>query len=315
MFKIVLATSIVATGLDEDMAPLVEACRRSGMQASVLAWDDPTVAWKRFDAVLIRSTWDYTERTTEFLRWCEQVDQASVLLNPLPVLRWNTDKHYLSELAAAGIPTVPGVFVEPAEDALPALQSYLAGHPRGQFVVKPAISAGARDTQRYSPEQEFAAASHIARLLDAGRSVLIQPYLASVDHQGETGLVYFDGNFSHAIRKAALLPTDQPTTQSPYAAGDIQPRDPAQDELQLAGRALVAAGKILNLDRPLTYARVDLIRDDSGAPRLLELELTEPSVFFAHAPADRADTFASQLGARLALGRTDSHGRPPTGKI
>ena len=78
---------------------------------------------------------------------------------------------------------------------------------------------------------------------------------------------------------------------------------------------LSAAGKILKLDRPLTYARVDLIRDDSGAPCLLELELTEPSVFFAHGPADRADAFASQLSARLALGRTDSHGRPPTGKI
>lgn len=302
MLKIALATSIVATGRDEDLAPLIEACRRAGMQASAMAWDDPTVGWKRFDAVLIRSTWDYTERTGEFLRWCEQVNEATTLLNPLAVLRWNIDKHYLSELAAAGIPTVPGIFVEPEHDALPVLQDHLASHPGEQFVVKPAISAGARDTQRYSPEQEFAAASHIARLLDAGRSVLIQPYLVSVDRHGETGLIYFDGRFSHAIRKGALLLADHPATQTPHATGDIQAREPAQDELLLADRVLAAAGETLGLEQPLAYARVDLIRDDAGNPRLLELELTEPSLFFAQAPAGSADRFASLLNTRLAAG-------------
>lgn len=299
MFKIALATSIVATGLDQDMVPLQEACQRAGMRASVMAWDDPTVGWKRFDAVLLRSTWDYTEHTAGFLRWCERVDEATLLLNPLNVLGWNVDKHYLSELAAAGIPTVPGIFVEPVDDALPVLQEYLASHPGRQFVVKPAISAGARDTQRYSPEQEFAAASHIARLLDAGRSALIQPYLVSVDRQGETGLIYFDGGFSHAIRKGALLLADQPATQTPHATDEIQAREPEQDELLLAERVLAAAGKILGLDRPFAYARVDLIRDDAGDPCLLELELTEPSLFFAQAPKGSADRFASVLNGRL----------------
>ena len=302
MFKIALATSIAAAGLDEDMAPLLEACRCAGMQACAPAWDDATVSWGRFDAVLIRSTWDYTEHTEEFLRWCEQASKATLLLNPLAVLSWNTDKHYLSELATAGIPTVPSVFVEPEHDALPALQEYLASHPDREFVVKPAISAGARDTQRYSPEQEFAAASHVARMLDAGRSVLIQPYLASVDRHGETGLIYFDGRFSHAIRKGALLLPDHPAAQTPHATGDIQAREPARDELLLAEQALIAAGDLLGLDQPMAYARVDLIRDDAGNPCLLELELTEPSVFFAQAPAGSADRFAGVLNARLGAG-------------
>jgi O-ureido-D-serine cyclo-ligase len=302
MFNIALATAVAATGLDEDMPPLLEACRRAGLAASVLAWDDPTVGWKRFDAILIRSTWDYTERMSEFTQWCMRVDALAVLFNPLSALRWNTDKHYLSELAALGIPTVPGLFVEPDEDVLSALRTHLASHPDAEFVVKPAISAGARDTQRYSPEQEFAAANHIARLLDAGRSALIQPYLVSVDRHGETGLIYFDGRFSHAIRKGALLLTDHPATQAPHATGDIQAREPAQDELLLADQVLTAAGAALGLDQPLAYARVDLIRDDAGNPRLLELELTEPSLFFAQAPAGSADRFASLLSTRLGAG-------------
>src|SRR5688500_8722371 len=111
MTRIALATAIAAAGLDDDMPALLGACTKAGLHAQVLAWDDPTVSWQRFDAVLLRSTWDYTERLAEFLRWCERVDRVSKLFNPLPVLRWNTDKHYLAELAErGGIPTVPSTF-------------------------------------------------------------------------------------------------------------------------------------------------------------------------------------------------------------
>ncbi|HJR74921.1 MAG TPA: hypothetical protein VJ806_14940 [Luteimonas sp.] len=299
MTRIALASAVAATGQDEDMPALLRACAAAGLHAQVLAWDDPTVSWGRFDAVLLRSTWDYTERLAEFLEWCARVAGETLLLNPLQVLRWNTDKHYLAELAARGVATIPGGFVEPDMEPLPSLQAFLAEHPdAAEFVVKPAVGAGSRDTQRYRRNQEFAAANHIARLLEAGRSALLQPYLPSVDRDGETALLFFDGVFSHAIRKGPLLRPDEGATDALFAAESITPRVAGEDEKKLATEVLAAMASHLRLDSPLPYARVDLIRDKDGSPRLLELELCEPSLFFEHAPGS-ADRFVAQLAKRL----------------
>jgi glutathione synthase/RimK-type ligase-like ATP-grasp enzyme len=299
MPRLVLATAIAAAGQDDDLVPLLDACARAGLDVVARAWDDPSVGWVRFDAVLIRSTWDYTRRLPEFQRWCEHVASQTRLLNPLPVIRWNTDKHYLADLAARGVPVVPTHFVEPDQEPLPALRGFLAEHAHAEFVVKPAVGAGSRDTQRYARAQEFAAANHIARLLDTGRSVMLQPYLASVDHKGETALIYFDGIFSHAIRKGPLLAPDAEASSHLFAAEAITPRAPGTDELELADKVLAAMQQSLELSQPLAYARVDLIRDDFDQPQLLELELCEPSLFFDHA-AGSADRFAGRLAQLLA---------------
>lgn len=298
MKNLALVTAVAATGHDDDLAPLLQACARAGLQARAVAWDDASVSWRRFDAALLRSPWDYTERLAEFLGWCDRVEQSTQLLNPLPVVHWNTDKHYLSDLACAGVAVVSTTFVEPDAEPLEALQVFLLQQPAAEFVVKPAISAGARDTQRYARTQEFAASNHIARLLEQGRSVMLQPYLRSVDHAGETALVYFDGQFSHAIRKGALLHREQPAIEAPYATGDITPRDADPDERALAELVLSVVARRLQLEQALPYARIDLIRDDQGLPALLELELTEPSLFFAQAPGS-VDQFAAVLARRL----------------
>lgn len=194
MRTVALVTAVAATGHDDDLAPLLDACADAGLHARAVAWDDPTVNWGRFDTVLLRSPWDYTERLPEFLAWAERVDRATALLNPLNVVRWNTDKHYLADLAAVGIPTVPTTFVEPDAEPMEALTRFLqAFADADEFVVKPTVSAGARDTQRYQRDQQFAAGNHIARLLDQDRSVMLQPYLSTVDAAGETALVYFAG--------------------------------------------------------------------------------------------------------------------------
>lgn len=299
MPRLALATAIAAAGRDDDLVPLLDACAAAGLDTSVRAWDDPSVTWSRFDAVLLRSTWDYAQRLPEFLRWCEQVSAQARLLNPLPVVRWNTDKHYLADLAARGVPVVASAFVEPEDEPLPALQAFLAAHPdMAEFVVKPAVGAGSCDAQRYAREQEFAAANHVARLLDAGRSALLQPYLASVDKAGETALVYFNGEYSHAIRKGPLLQRDDVATGELFAAEAITPRTPGDDERALGEQVLAAATTQLGITAPLPYARVDLIRDTTGQPRLLELELCEPSLFFAHAEGS-AERFASLLASTL----------------
>lgn len=297
MTRIAFATAIVSAALDDDMPPLLAACDRAGLAAEVRAWDDATVSWARYDAVVLRSPWDYFERLPAFLAWCARIDRDSRLLNPLPILRWNTDKHYLADLEAAGVPVVPTRFVEPDAEPLPALEAFFAAFPgAAEVVVKPTVSAGSRDTQRYRRAQSFAAANHLGALLDAGRSAMLQPYLDAVDTRGETALLYFDGTFSHAIRKAALLRPDEAGLDHTGLADAIAARAPEADELRV-GEAVLAALRARSAE-PLPYARVDLIRDEAGSPRLLELELTEPSLFFDQAPGS-ADRFVAALMRRL----------------
>jgi glutathione synthase/RimK-type ligase-like ATP-grasp enzyme len=279
--KIALVTAIAAFALDEDLAPLAIAIRRAGGEVSIVAWDDPTVSWARFDIVTLRSPWDYTQRPQEFLEWCARLDSHTRLLNPIGVVRWNTDKHYLADLKKSGVPVVESVFIEPGESA-DKFPDY------AEFVVKPAIGAGSRDTQRYIRDERAAATAHAQRLLDEQRSVLVQPYLHEVDDAGETALIFFNGVFSHAIRKGPLLSRGEGPTRALFATEQISTREPSTAEFDAAHRALAAIPY-----GTLAYARIDLLPSAEG-PKLLELELTEPSLFFDYAPGS-ADRFAATL--------------------
>ena len=294
--RIALVTAIAAYALDEDLQPLQRALHAAGIEAPILAWDDDTVSWSRFDIALLRSPWDYTNRLAEFLDWAERVSTQTHLLNPLEVIRHNTDKHYLGELAAQGLSVVPSRYVEPDDRASAKLEAFLSEFTdAAEFVVKPCVGAGSRDAQRYSRAQVLAARAHIERLQSQRRSVLLQPYLANVDDAGETALMYFDGVFSHAIRKGPLLQRDAGPTRALFAPEKITARTPGADELALAEGVLAALA-----GGPLAYARVDLIRGPDGAPCLLELELTEPSLFFAFSEG-AADRFVAVLARRLGV--------------
>lgn len=291
---VALVTARSHRGQDEDIAAIVAALGALGVAAAEIAWDDPAIDWSRYALAVVRSTWDYTLRLAEFLAWAERVSAVTRLCNDLPTLRWNTDKHYLAELARTGVPTVPCQFVEPQTSAPAALAIFLERHEAAEFVVKPAISAGSRDTQRYARGDRDDALRHLARLLDAGRSAMLQPYLARVDAAGETSLLYFDGTFSHAIRKSPLLVRGKPGESARHGVERIQPRAAAADELALGERVLRA----LPCAVPL-YARVDLLRADDGASVLIELELTEPSLFLKHGPGSVARC-AAAVAARLS---------------
>ncbi|MBK7902011.1 MAG: hypothetical protein IPJ97_02965 [Proteobacteria bacterium] len=294
-----------ALELDEDMPPLVDALVRLGARVSTPCWDDGSVDWASFDLALLRSTWNYAERIDEFRAWTRRCARQTRLLNPPEVVDWNTDKHYLAHLHRRGVPVVPSRFVEPGDDARAALQHFLTGAadslsagravPFDQFVVKPTIGAGSRDTARYRCSDAARALQHLTRLVvEARRSTLLQPYLASVDELGETALVYFGGEASHAIRKGPLLRLDSALVAGLFAPEEIAAREPGADELALAAAAYAA----IPFDAPL-YARIDMIRDDRGAPVILELEMTEPSVFFGHAPGS-AGRLAGLLIARCS---------------
>jgi glutathione synthase/RimK-type ligase-like ATP-grasp enzyme len=277
----------VLPDLDDDERRLIPALEEVGVVAEARVWDDPSVRWDEFRLVVIRSTWDYAERRDAFLTWCSRVPQV---LNAVPVLTWNTDKTYLRELAGAGIPTVPTTWVGIGSSAGSVLL------PEGELVVKPSVSSGSQNTSRYGNDDRAAARTHVQRLLSDGRVVMVQPYIHSVDAEGETGLIYIDGTFSHAIRKGALLRTTGTTTDQLWALEDISQRAPEADELAVAEATLDA----LPWPRAaLLYARVDLVRDREGAPLLLELELAEPSLFLglgSGAAARLAAAITSRLG-------------------
>lgn len=303
MPHIALVTTAAARALDDDLAPLADALRARAAEVSIVDWDDAAADWSTFDVALLRSPWDYAQRAAEFLAWASHVDEVTRLLNPLELVRWNVDKHYLGELAAHGVEIVASRFLEPHEEPEAGIDAFLAEHANAlEFVVKPAVGAGSRDAQRHTRAAHGDAFAHARRLLDEQRSVVLQPYLARVDDVGESALIFFDGQFSHAIRKGALLKRRSDSTSALFAPEHITPRVPDAAELDLARRALAAIPMQCRAQRsahPLLYARVDLIRDDSGAPRLLELELTEPSLFFAQA-AGSAERFALAVLERTA---------------
>jgi len=285
MPRVALVTATAALGTDEDLQPLLDALDGRGIAASAPCWDDPDVAWDAFDLAVLRSTWDYVPRYDEFLRWLDATEQRVRVLNPGTVIRWSINKRYLADLAARGVPVVPTAFFEP-DDPSPNL-SELAG----ELVVKPVISAGSKDTARHSDVR--AAEQHATALLAAGRAVMVQPYLHGIDTHGETGLVYFDGELSHAFRKAPILALDAPPTAEFFAPEEITAREPAPDERRIADATIAAC------DPDLLYGRVDLVPGPDGQPLVLEVELAEPSFFLAYAPGS-ADRFAAAVASRVS---------------
>lgn len=290
--RIVLAGCAALPEGDGDDAGLVMALRNRGLHARWLPWDDP--ATLTADLVILRATWDYTERLDEFLGWARAVPH---LVNPTQIVEWNTDKRYLDDLHRLGVPVVPTHYFGVDEQITV---------PDGEVVVKPAVGAGSIGAQRFVDAVE--ALAHAAALQAEGRAVLVQPYDPRVA-DGETALVFLGGEESHAFTKGPILP---PPGQSPefeetgtYAHESLSPAEP-HDEIWRVGRLAVdAVIRLFDLEpRDLLYARVDVIGGPAD-PRLLELELVEPGLGFRQLDGvDREDAerrFA--LGVEGALER------------
>ena len=301
--RLALATCAELPDLDPDDHALRDALAERGIATDAVVWDDPTVDWGTYRHVVIRSTWDYTERPAQFTDWTRRVERTSTLLNPAAVVGWNIDKQYLRDLEKAGLPIVPTIWLDP-ERAFDSRAIHTRFPAFGDFVVKPTVSAGSRDTGRYNAgvtQQRSMAITHAKNLLGVGRRVMIQRYMRNVDTSGETALVYVNGEFSHSVRKGALLegPYRERLADELYRQEIMTARAASDEERALSDRVVAALPDVIpGVDGPLLYARVDLIPDDDGAPAILEVELTEPSLFFAHADGS-AERFADALAARL----------------
>ena len=280
--RVALATCTEIPEGDEDFPALVEALAVLGVRAQPAVWD-ADVDWPAFDLVVLRACWDYAERRDLFLAWAGSLPRV---LNPLPVLAWNTDKQrYLTDLAVAGVPIVPTTFVEPGSPLDP---------PGGPFVVKPAISAGGRSSARFEPGEAAAAGALVARIHAEDRTAMVQPYLGEAE---ETALVYLDGAYSHAVRRRVPLPAAGDRAVF-YLDEQVSPGEATPADREIAEAALACApGELL-------YARVDLM-----GSAVLELEISEPSLYLGYGEGAAA-RFAAAISQRLRIspekGRTAS---------
>lgn len=274
-------TEVLSDDLDDDLPPLVAALEAREAAVRVRAWDD-AAPWGDADLVVVRSAWDYPSRRDDFLAWARSVAGVTRLANPPELLEWTTDKRYLRDLDAAGVPVIATTVVEDPEAGLAT--------DEGEVVVKPAVGAGAVGVGRFDiATQRDAAEAHLEALVTASGAALVQPYVASVDADGELAVVLINGAVSHTFRKGPLLPPGHGPAAGLFAPEDISAAEAPPEVTDVARRAVAA---IPGGGVPL-YARVDLVRD-GDTWRVLELELAEPSLFHRTVPA-LAEAFADAI--------------------
>ena len=279
--RIALATS---RPLPADEAPLVEALEALGCRVDAAIWSDAAIDWSAFDAVVIRSCWDYHRNVERFLDWLKRVDAAGApLLNPRALVEWNTSKRYLIDLQSRGVTIPPTVCIEKGLDAA-EISGQLARLPQGPVVIKPAVSASADRTVLTGGTE----AADVAARLAATGEVVVQQFMATIREVGEVSLVFFGGTYSHAVRK---MPKPGDFRVQTEHGGTVIPFEPSRRLIMKAQEALDAA------PAGAAYARVDGIESE-GSFILMELEVIEPHLFLRSIP-DAGDRFARQILAAL----------------
>ena len=264
---------------------LQEALASRGLTSLRVDWADPAIEWSRFRCGVFRTTWDYFERSAEFSAWLERVENETRLCNCGSTVRWNSDKHYLADLAALGVPVVPSRFLERGSPQ--TLAGVLAETGWDESVIKPCVSGAARHTYRVNRRTATQFQPRLSSLL-AGESMIVQPFQSDIIRTGEDSLMVFGGRYSHAVRKVAKRGDFR--VQDDHG-GTVHEYRPTGDQIALAEQAVAAC-------QPLpVYGRVDMVRD-GGRLAVMELELIEPELWLRyHPPA--AERFAECVVALL----------------
>ncbi len=275
------------------------ALAAAGMGFELVVWDDPAIDWRRFGAVLVRTTWDYQDKLPAFLAWARSVAAVTRLFNPVAVVEWNTHKHYLRQLAAHGVPLAATRWLARGERVRVADLMAASGWHEG--FLKPCVGATARETLRFPATVHgiAAAQAHVDRLLPH-EDLMLQPFLSQVLSRGEWSAIFVDGVITHCVRKIPVAGDYR--VQDDFGAKDER-YEPTPAERQLAMRTMAVVqavgGPCPGADgRPLLYGRADFLWGDDGGCVLTELELVEPSLFFRHAAA-AATALTAALVRRL----------------
>ncbi len=268
--KIAFVTQSKHPEMEDDDRPLAAALAKRGAVVLSASWDDRDFAWERVDLALLRSPWDYYLRFDEFLTWLARVEKQTFLVNPADIVRWNAHKRYMLDLASKGIAVVPTAVVARGEST--SLADLCAQREWKTVVLKPAVSADSWETIRVEPDRYAEGQAYLERHLSE-RDIMVQPFVRDVDEGGEQCLLFFGGRYSHAVTKNSAFKGGR------HVGPEGRLMEPRQDAVRMARDVLVRAGV-----PEIPYARVDIARDQEGAPLLLELELFEPTLFFKEKP-------------------------------
>jgi len=262
------------------------ALEADGAIVEARAWNAPGANWDRFDAIVLRSNWDYHFEPDAFLGWLDRLERAGArVFNPPALVRWNLTKAYLLELAQAGVPTVATVILE--DESRAGLEAVMAARGWSRVVMKPVVSASAHDTRLVSA----ATMNEAAAALASGairRPVMVQPFVEEIQTRGEWSLIFIETEMTHAVLKR---PAAGEFRVQPRLGGTVETPEPA-DAVRTVARAALAA-----LPAPPLYARIDGVETAAGF-RIMEVEVNEPGLFFPHAPA-AARRLAEALLRRL----------------
>lgn len=281
-----------ADDLDHDTAPLVAALRERDVDAQAVVWHDPALDPAAFDLLVLRSPWDYPDRLDDFLAWLARAEAATRVLNPPELVRWNLDKRYLAHLAERGVGVVPTTYRTDLDD----VRADLAAAGTGHVVLKPTVSAGARDTGLFRADDPGALAL-AERILARGGVVMVQPEVPELSQGREKALYVVDGRLTHAIAKGALLAPGGGLIGGVYVEHPEQV-DVTDAEAQFARRVVAAVDEVTGLGVPL-YARVDTVDSAEHGLVLLEAELFEPALNL-HVVPEATGPVADAVVARLA---------------
>ncbi|MGA7476741.1 MAG: hypothetical protein WBW47_05920 [Thermoplasmata archaeon] len=278
--RVAFATSSALPDSTEDDRSAIRELAGRGVQAVPTVWDDPSASWSDFSAVIIRSTWDYCRDRERFLQWVDRVGKETVVWNPAELVRWNSHKSYLVDLAADGVDVVPTELVRRGDER--TLSSITLGRGWSDVVVKPAVGANARGLRVIRRDEGVAGEEHLRSLLAAG-DALVQPLLDQARSRGERSVILFEGVFSHGVDYPFVLQRESRSGKP--AAIDAT----AREEI----RKVVASLPL----RPL-YARVDFLPIEDDRWLLSELELIEPDLFLQSSP-NAPQRFADAIVERL----------------
>lgn len=250
-----------------------QALEAQGLTCRRVDWADPNLDWSQPDLALFRTTWDYFDRFSEFDDWLNRVGGQTTFVNPLPLIRWNLDKHYLGNLARRGIPIPKTVYLERGTEV--DLLAWLRESGWPELIIKPCVSGAARLTFRVNADNAPAVQAQLEPWL-AQEAFMLQPFLPKVVEEGEVSIVVIDGEVTHAVRKVAKAGDFR--VQDDFG-GTVHPHTPTEAERNLAVAAVAACEP-----SPL-YARVDMVRQQGDQWLLMELEMIEPELWFRREPA------------------------------
>jgi glutathione synthase/RimK-type ligase-like ATP-grasp enzyme len=252
---------------------LIQPFSQHGVHVDVISWHAIDIDWSQYDAVIVRSTWDYQEHADAFIdKLIEITKHDTVLINPLSLMQWNISKRYLQILQTQGITIIPSVFFDSV--AISDIYAQFAYFDTQEIIIKPLISANSDNTFRLDHTNLMAQAGPLSNIFSTTPCV-IQPFLDSVINEGEYSLFYFNGEYSHTIRK---VPKSGDFRVQEEHGGELITVIPDERQLSAAAKVLAA------LPEKSLYARVDLIRNPRAQKddiwQLMEVELIEPSLYF-----------------------------------